>query len=620
MSNRHTASGWLGACLALLAGAWPAAADEGGLPALPKAPSLLRRPLQSPPPQPEPLALPEPLFQVDTGVPTGFAGPSGVAPREVQEDGHFVPVEDRWRVGLPAWDRYGKDHPPVDDYPYVEGHWYDPFNLNVLKGDYPILGQNTFLELTATLDSLFDFRQIPTATTPFESTANPFQKDFFGRPNQFFYNQFLILNIDLFHGDAAFKQPDWRVVFTPIFDYNYLTVEELAVVNPDVRKGASRQRTFFALQEWFVEKKLADTSPFFDFVSLRIGSQPFTSDFRGFIFSDVNRGIRLFGTRNSNQDQFNLVFFAQQEKDTNSLLNTFNDRRQYVTIGNYYHEDFIWPGYTIQGSVHYNHDEPSFHFDRNHFLVRPDPVGVFQPHELDVVYLGLTGNGHINRINITNAFYWALGHDSLNPLANQPVDINGKMAALELSYDRDWARFRTSFFYSSGDGNINDRHATGFDTILDNPNFAGGQFSFWQRQQIPLFGVNLVNRFSLVPDLRASKFQGQSNFVNPGLLLFNVGVDFDLTPKVKLINNANLLWFDKTNVLEQFVFQANIRRFIGGDLSTGIEYRPLLSNNVIFTFGASTLLPGRGFENLYDHFRHVVTPLVASFLTMTVTY
>jgi hypothetical protein len=112
---------------------------------------------------------------------------------------------------------------------------------------------------------------------------------------------------------------------------------------------------------------------------------------------------------------------------------------------------------------------------------------------------------------------------------------------------------------------------------LDSPNFAGGQFSFWQREAIPLFGVNLVNRFSLIPDLRASKIQGQSNFVNPGLFLLNGGVDFDLTPKIKLINNANLLWFDKTNVLEQFVFQENIRRFIGVDLSMGLEYRPLLA-------------------------------------------
>ena len=92
------------------------------------------------------------------------------------------------------------------------------------------------------------------------------------------------------------------------------------------------------------------------------------------------------------------------------------------------------------------------------------------------------------------------------------------MAALELSYDRDWARFRTCGFYASGDGNINNSTPTGFDTILDNPNFAGGEFSYWQRQQIPLFGVNLTQRNSLVADLRSSKIQGQSNFVNPGML------------------------------------------------------------------------------------------------------
>jgi hypothetical protein len=115
------------------------------------------------------------------------------------------------------------------------------------------------------------------------------------------------------------------------------------------------------------------------------------------------------------------------------------------------------------------------------------------------------------------------------------------MAALELSYDRDWARFRTSFFWASGDSSINNSHATGFDTIFDNPNFAGGDFSYWQSQQIKLLGVDLKNANSLVPDLRSSKIQGQANFVNPGLMLGNFGIDFFLTPKLKMVNNLNLL-------------------------------------------------------------------------------
>src|SRR5262249_32180941 len=113
---------------------------------------------------------------VDTGTlpiddaPLGFTGRSSVLPRATQTDPHFVPKEDRWRIGFPEWDRYGRGHPILDDYPYVPGRWWDPFNQNLLKGDYPIFGQNTFLAFTATSRSIFEFREVPIPTTPFEST------------------------------------------------------------------------------------------------------------------------------------------------------------------------------------------------------------------------------------------------------------------------------------------------------------------------------------------------------------------------------------------------------------------------------------------------------------------
>ncbi len=69
--------------------------------------------------------------------PLGFTGRSSVRPREIEEDPHFIVLEDRWRSGFPAWDRYDKNHPANDDYPFVEGHIWDPYNQNVLKGDYP---------------------------------------------------------------------------------------------------------------------------------------------------------------------------------------------------------------------------------------------------------------------------------------------------------------------------------------------------------------------------------------------------------------------------------------------------------------------------------------------------
>jgi hypothetical protein len=571
-------------------------------------------------PSPRPAGVVDGVLRMPFEPPLGYTGPSGIVPRETQETSDFVPIEDRWRLGFPEWNRSGRSGLPVVDDPYELGQRRDPFNQNVLKGDYPIIGQNTFLNLTANSFTILEARQLPTATTPFESTANPFQDPFFGKPNQFLAQNYFSLSFDLSHGDAGFKQPDWRIKATPVFNINYLTVEELAVINPDIRKGTTRERTLTTIEEWFVEGKIADLSPDYDFLSIRAGSQPFTSDFRGFIFSDTNRAVRLFGTAESNRDEFNVIFFRQQEKDTNSFLNTFHDRHQSVIITNFYRQDFLFPGYTAQASVHYNHDSPTFKFDKNNFLVRPDPVGVFQPHRLDVVYLGLAGDGHIGRINVSNAFYWALGTDSLNPLANQAQDINAQMAAVELSYDRDWTRFRTSFLWASGDGNISNKHATGFDSILDHPNFAGGDFSFFQRQAIPLFGVNLTNRQSLLTDLRSSKFQGQSNFVNPGLFLINAGVDFDITPKWKLIQNTNFLWFDKTNVLEQFVFQSKIDRNIGTDVSLGLEYRPLLSNNIVMVMGMASLIPGDGFLQLYNNLRGQVNPLLQGFCEISLTF
>ena len=86
-----------------------------------------------------------------------FSGPSSIRPTPVQTSPDFVPILDRWRLGLPDWNRYER---PLDA-PYVRGHWWDPYNQNVLKGDYPILGQKYFLNVSAVSDSLLELRRIP---------------------------------------------------------------------------------------------------------------------------------------------------------------------------------------------------------------------------------------------------------------------------------------------------------------------------------------------------------------------------------------------------------------------------------------------------------------------------
>jgi hypothetical protein len=288
------------------------------------------------------------------------------------------------------------------------------------------------------------------------------------------------------------------------------------------------------------------------------------------------------------------------EKDTNSGLNTFAYRHQQVMIANLYRQDFIKPGYTIQASFHYNKDDPSFQLDTNNFIVRPAPIGNVQEHAIRAYYYGLTGDGHFGRLNITHAFYQVLGHDTFNELAGRRVDINAQMAAAEVSIDKDWLRYRASFFYASGDRNPTDGSARGFDTIFDNPNFAGGFFSFWDREGIRLLstGVGLVSDNSLVPDLRTSKSEGQANFVNPGLFLYNAGVDINITPKLKGFVNLNLIRFADTEPLELLLFQSGIHAGVGADSGIGVSYRPPLSENIVITGGFNAFEPFQGFRDI----------------------
>jgi len=176
------------------------------------------------------------------------------------------------------------------------------------------------------------------------------------------------------------------------------------------------------------------------------------------------------------------------------------------------------------------------------------------------------------------------------------------MAALELSLDRDWARIRLSGFFASGDDDPRDGKGRGFDSVYDNPNFAGGPFSFWARSGIALTqtGVLLKAPGSLLPSLRSNKFEGQASYVNPGLLLVGAGLDLSLTPKLRASLNASYLRFDKTGALSFLVFQPGIRKDIGVDLGGGIIYRPLLSENVVVLAGFAGLFSGQGFDDLYS--------------------
>jgi hypothetical protein len=563
---------------------------EEGIRSVPRQPELGAKP---PAPPAEPVVS-SPYRSFPQATPADATVAPGLLPPLPTDEQIFQVIPNRWNIPFPTeYHRYAQG-----EVPYVKGRWYDPFNRNKLKGDYPIIGNRTFLNLTLTSDTFVDGRRLPVPSGL--GSSNPDSANFFGRFGQYFMSENMAFSAALFHGDTSFRPIDWQIKFTPEVNLNYLRAQENGVVNFDVRQGTTRFDVHAGLQEGFVEAKLKDLSSSYDFVSVRAGIQSFTSDFRGFIFSDQEPGLRVFGNFGSNRYQFNAVYFAMLEKDANSGLNRFEYRKQQVLIGNVYRQDFIKPGYTIQASFHYNKDDPSFKFDVNNFLVRPAPIGLVKPHSIRAFYYGLTGDGHLGRFNITHAFYQVLGHDNFNELAGRRVDINAQMAAVELSLDRDWIRYRLSFFYASGDKDPRDGTARGFDTIFDDPNFGGGFFSFFNREGIRLTGtgVALVNGGSLVPDLRTSKIEGQSNFVNPGLFLYNAGVDIDVTPKIRGFVNLNLLRFARTEPLELLLFQKPIHAGIGADSGIGVSYRPPLSENIVITGGVNALVPFQGFREI----------------------
>ncbi len=531
------------------------------------------------------------------------------AAKEVVEETREV--RDRWRIGFPEYDRYGDQGARGRDVPFKRGSWYNPYDQNVLKGDLPIIGDDYFLILSGVSTTGVELRRTPSSTSV--SSANEDSNNFLGRPESFSFNQTIQVSFEFFKGQTVFRPRSWAIKFSPTFSIpNYLNARENGIVNIDVRRGTTRTDFQVSLEEAFAEVKLFDTNDNFDAVSLRAGIQPFNADFRGFLFSDNNLGARVFGAFSNNKTQFNLAYFRQIEKDTNSGLNSMRSLRpQDIYIANFFRQDFLTKGYTLQLVGAYNHDRADVHYDQNGFLVRPAVVGNARRHSVKAGYFGVNGDGHIGILNLTNSYYFAFGEDDFNPIAGKATDIRAHMGAVEASIDKNWLRFRGSLFFASGDDDPTDDKATGFDAIFDDPNFAGGQFSYWSRQGIKLvstdIGLNQPN--SLLPSLRSSKIEGQANFVNPGIFIFNAGVDAELTQTVKAIFNANYLRFHKTQPLEYVLFQPNVRREIGYDLSLGVIYRPFLINNLTFTFGGNVLFTGKGFRDIFtDRARNCPIP------------
>jgi len=509
-----------------------------------------------------------------------------------------VPVIDRWRIlkglGLMPYDVR------------------DPYNPNVLKGDLPVLqkqlGPDWFFNVSAVSDSVVELRSLPTPVG-LQSTRNPGSNATLGRNRQAAFIETAILGLSLIKGNTVFRPPDYEFRFVPVINVNRTITEEFRAINIDPRRGQNRDDGYLGVQELFVDKHLRDVSTRYDFDSVRFGIQPFTTDFRGFLFLDQPLGVRVFGTRDNNQWQYNVGAFRRLEKDTNSGLNDVNQRPRAddVYVVNLYRQDFPVFGFTTQGTVLHNRNregDRGQYYNENGFLERPAVVGTGRPHNYDVTYLGLNGDGHFGRWNVSASAYYATGTDRRGMISGVREDIRAYFGALEVSRDFDWVRVRATALYQSGDKDPFDGKATGFDAVNENPLIAGADTSYWIRQSIPLIGgggTNLSIRNGVLASLRTSREHGQSNFTNPGLHLFGIGADFDIRPQFRVITNLNYLEFDNLSSLATLRNQRFTSTRIGADLSAGIQYRPLFNQNIVVNASAAALFPAKGLRELYGN-------------------
>ena len=188
----------------------------------------------------------------------------------------------------------------------------------MLKGDVPIIGQNIFLDLTASAETVTEFKRLPTASGV--SGAVPGEYEFYGESEQLSIQNYLALSVNLFQGETVFRPVDWAVKIEPVFNVNYLEAQETGIVSPSptgviggnsapppnngyvqnpgdigsllngqtgpansyrATQSTQRTETYLALQQAFVEFHLRDLSDNYDFFRSASATSRSTRTFAG---------------------------------------------------------------------------------------------------------------------------------------------------------------------------------------------------------------------------------------------------------------------------------------------------------------------------------------------------
>jgi hypothetical protein len=501
------------------------------------------------------------------GVPVASAQTSAEPPKRLD----IEPSPDRWRMLEPL----GIGERPRNPL-------YDPYLPNVAKGDLPIYGDKVFFSLTGVLDNFVDFKR---------------NLDFFsgGRFRNVPYHEHNVLGqvtaaavLEIFQGDTVFTPKDWAIRVAPILRFR--CGDENATDH-----GCGE---YITLQEAFGELKLFEIGQTFDATSVRAGIQGFNADFFGLIYNDVQPGVRFFSELERNQFKVNLAAFDRLNKEKLSALNELDKRRHHqVGVLSLQWDDFILPGFNVLPNFVYNTD---------------DAPGVAAGGNLTAFYFGVSTTGHIDRVVVNSAVYYVTGQTAHNTPNRRAQDISAWMAFAQGAYPINWLNPRFAVAYASGDDDPNDNTAHGFDSVFDNTAFGGGQFSYLFGEKIQLGAITVLRGNSVFPSLRGAN--ATSQFVNPGVLALNPGIDLTLTPKVLFEANYNYLRFDDTSSLTG-VAGRRVSNEIGHELNAGVTWKPLLNEQLQVFAGGAVFFPSAGIKDTFGNDDPVYKAIVRVVLT-----
>jgi len=224
----------------------------------------------------------------------------------------------------------------------------------------------------------------------------------------------------------------------------------------------------------------------------------------------------------------------------------------------------------------------------NNELVRPDPAA--QPcRTVSKLLLRHRRRRPYRENHISNAAYGSRAR-TMNP-SRPALSIDAQMAA-RVSYDRDWVRFAAVYFYASGSTRPT-AGRQGFDRS-STTEFAGGRFSYWHGND--QFLGSTSNRKK--PGARPAFEQSRAGQLHESRLAVVTQEWIFMSPQLRVFTNANYLWFDATQALEQFAFQFSYQPPDRHRFELGTEYRPFL-NDTSFIFAGYAASCGERLNQLY---------------------